>query len=113
MEKTADTIIINEDNSIILNLGLCVGRHELPTDDCIFQEIINPTDTDGLENEAKKSILKYTAGRKLSGVNIYVTGLTVALAASVNAIKNINPDCKIVLFHYDRDNGNYYSQPLK
>lgn len=89
------------------NYVLCEARHNIPnaTDGSIFNNTINPLDVNGLEE---------IAIAKLNGVdeaNIYVTGLTVALIAVLNASKITGT--KITLWHYNRDTDNYYSQEVK
>jgi|688.fasta_scaffold159643_6 hypothetical protein len=87
-------------------LGLCEGRHILPTEvtGFIFPQSVNPTDLKGMET---------TCNSKLNGcdyLELYVTGLTVALTTVINYC------CKkhiaLILWHYDRDNNNYYCQPI-
>ena len=89
-----------------LNIELCQGRHEIPnaTDGAIFSNTINPLDVHGLEE---------IAFNKLEGansVNLYVTGLTVALVAVINVCHR--EGIMLTLWHYDRDSGNYYPQSV-
>jgi hypothetical protein len=89
------------------NMALCEGRHAIPqaTDGAIFGNSIDPLDVDGLEAVAK---------RKLSGLdslNLYVTGLTVALVAVLNATRELG--ISVTLYHYNRENGDYYPQEVK
>lgn len=44
-------------------------------------------------------------------INLYVTGLTVALIAFLNAMKM--EDVTITLYHFDRETGEYYTQEVK
>lgn len=46
-----------------------------------------------------------------TSLNLYVTGLTVALIAVLNATRELN--IKVTLWHFDRENGKYYSQEVK
>lgn len=43
-------------------------------------------------------------------LNLYVTGLTIAVIAAIKAAKNEGMD--IVLWHYDRDSESYYPQKI-
>ena len=101
-------------NNWVLNVALCEGRHSIPqaTDGAIFGAVVNPLATDSLESEAKNKIVEL-AGYELAGLklNLYVTGLTVALIAIINAMRG--ESVAITLYHYDRDSGAYYPQSVK
>lgn len=89
-----------------LSMALCEGRHAIPnaTNGAIFGNTINPLDVSGLEE---------TAFHKLEGVkalNLYVTGLSVALVAVINVCHREN--IILTLWHFDRDSGNYYPQSV-
>lgn len=43
-------------------------------------------------------------------INIYVTGLTVALIAAINAAKEIG--VTVTLYHFDRETGNHFEQSV-
>ena len=90
----------------LINVALCEGRHPIPdaTDGAIFGTIINPTDVDGLEQEA----INFLKGSGCASLNLYVTGLTVALIATLNACKQLN--IAVTLYHFDRDSGEYFPQ---
>lgn len=89
---------------------LCEGRHEMPTNDgCIFAAINNVTDTEALEAEALKRLS--VLARDVEKINIYVTGLTVALIASLNACRVLNKP--VVLWHFDREGNSYFPQEVK
>ena len=122
-----------------LNLSLCKGRHDIPqaVDGAIFSsEISCITDVQGLENKAFHNIwnaayrhfrnnesgflrnvpdgewyeeneLELVPGLK---INLYVTGLTVALIAALNVCKGNKVD--VTLWHYDRESGNYFPQDV-
>ena len=57
-----------------MNLGLCKGRHEMPVNNYIFENTINPLDVDGLEATAVKVLNKFN----LKELNLYATSLTAA-----------------------------------
>lgn len=91
---------------MIKNMALCEARHDIPqaVDGSIFPNSINPLDVYGLEE---------VACHKLSSVkalNLYVTGLSVALVAVINVCHR--EDIMLTLWHYDRDSGNYYPQSV-
>lgn len=91
------------------HVALCESRHEIPqaVDGAIFGQSVDPTEPLKLEVEARRVI-------KDSGVEfltVYVTGLSVALVAVINACHTLGV-C-LTLMHYDRDKGNYYPQPVR
>ena len=91
-------------NPIILDIALCKGRHEIPqaTDGAIFDYEINPLDIEGMSK---------TVAEKLENalmVNLYVTGLSVALVEVIKYCYENN--VSLTLWHFDRETGTYYSQ---
>lgn len=89
------------------NIMLCEGRHSIPEaiDGAIFGNKLNPLAVSELEAEAEN---------KLQGVkvlNLYVTGLTVALVAALNACRKL--DINVTLYHFDRASGRYYTQEVR
>ncbi len=85
---------------------LCDARHEMPENDgTIFDTIIDPLDVRGLERIANR----YVNG--IEELTLYMTGLTVALVAVINACRGFN--VKLTLMHYDRESGNYYPQEVR
>lgn len=116
-----------------LNLALCEGRHEIPqaTDGYIFNEIAPEL----LKNPEKleKTVFYRIWGKCYDNnfvkvdpnwdecdevpllisnvhINLYVTGLTVALISVINAMRD--EDVTITLYHYDKDTSSYYSQEV-
>lgn len=85
-------------------MELCRGRHEIPeaVDGAIFSQQLNPLDIDGMERTAAAAV----AG--LDALTLYVTGLSVALVAVINACRAHG--VKLTLMHYDRESGSYYPQ---
>lgn len=92
-----------------VSMALCKGRHEIPEaiDGAIFDSEVNPLKVAELEAEAKHKLGKL--GCKV--LNLYVTGLTVALVAVLNACRELG--ITVCLYHYDRETGSYYSQEVK
>ena len=89
-----------------LCLALCQGRHSMPTEvvGSIFGQEVNPLDVQGLEQIALDRV------KGINSLTLYVTGLTVALVAALNACKKAG--VKVVLMHYNRDNNCYYTQEV-
>jgi hypothetical protein len=96
------------------NIGVCKGRHEIPsvTGGYIFSReipaemLVNPL---ALEDEALNNLSNLLSGN--TDVNLYVSGLTVAVMATVNACKALG--LKVTLMHFNRENGEYYPQEIR
>lgn len=87
-------------------LVLCAGRHFVPdADGSVFDHAVNPVDVDGLETEAAFML------RGVDELDLYVTGLTVACVAVINACHD--KGIKLTLYHFDRDRGCYYPQSVR
>jgi hypothetical protein len=89
------------------NIGLCKGRHNIPfvnDENYVFDEIKDIKDTAKLYNIAYEKL------KDLNGESIYlyVTGLTVALIATLNVCKFFN--INVTLMHYDKDTNEYFEQ---
>lgn len=90
------------------SMELCKDRHSTPaTDGAIFETEVNPLDIIVLESHAKERL----ANLNITSLSLYVTGLTVALIAVLNATKELN--IKVTLWHFDRETGKYYCQEVK
>jgi len=111
-------------------LGLCEGRHNLPVDGYIFPSTLNPVDIEGMEKMAVERLKElfpnvhtaywgYPNRLKKDDIwvqfrgrlDLYVTGLTAALIAVINACLKLG--IVVMLWHYDKATGEYYSQPVK
>ena len=68
-------------------------------------DLFDPLDLTGMEREAAKQL------RGVFTLNLYVTGLTVALIAVLNVCRE--QKIKVTLYHYNRETGNYYPQEVK
>ena len=90
-----------------MKLGLIKGRHEIPQVEgrYIFIEDLNPTDV----KEAEGKAYSVLAGIK-AVYNLYVTGLTMALIAVLNAAKSHG--MSVTLYHFDRETGEYFPQEV-
>jgi len=89
-------------------LALCEARHDMPQNvhGAIFSTNVNPLDVSGLTEEAKRVLEPLKNGQ----VDIYVTGLTVALISALNACKELN--ITVNLYHFNRDTNEYYRQEV-
>lgn len=85
-------------------MSLCEGRHEIPQaiDGSIFGTELDLT---GMEREAAEQL------RGVFTLNLYVTGLTVALIAVLNVCRE--QKIKVTLYHYNRETEKYYPQEVK
>lgn len=99
-------VLISTDTA---TLELCEGRHKMPkeVEGAIFNNSLNPLAVNELENEAYSKLRKLDIKR----LNLYVTVLTVALIAVLNACRNLQ--IKVVLYHYDQVNDSYYKQEVE
>lgn len=84
--------------------GLVSGRHAMPVDEYVFDEIEDMFRFFDLEVKAISSIEKTS-----DLLVLYVTGLTVATVSVLNVAKKLGYK-DVVLKHYNRDNGLYESQ---
>lgn len=107
----------------VLKVGVCESRHEMPVDTFIFPQVVDPLNVDKLEKEAElklASLLRImtvqqldTKSLKGTGItlHIYVTGLTVATLAIINAARKLFNN--IVCYHYDYNSNTYYPQEIR
>lgn len=84
--------------------GLISGRHAMPVDEYVFDEIEDMFRFFDLEVKALSSIEKTS-----DLLVLYITGLTVATVSVLNVAKKLGYK-EVVLKHYNRDNGLYESQ---
>ena len=62
-------------------------------------------------DSAWKTCAKSFAERiSLPCIHVYATGLTVALLATLNALRDAG--CEVIVMHYDREKGEYYPQRI-
>lgn len=94
-------------------VGLCQGRHEIEgVKAYIFPQNVNPLDTDWLESSANLVVHHLVkSARGPIELDLYVTGLTVALVGVINACR-LHPEVTLTLYHYDRESGSYYPQKV-
>lgn len=86
--------------------ALCEARHEMPkeVEGAIFGNTLNPLATAEMEETAIDKVKWY------NHITLYVTGLSVALVAVINACKKANT--ALTLMHYDRNTNTYYPQEV-
>ena len=88
------------------SFALCAGRHDMPCEKAIFpQEIADPTNIWELYKQARNAI---PADAEI--VRVYVTGLTVALGAVIQAC--VDRGLELIAMHYDRQSKVYFDQRL-
>lgn len=95
-----------------IKVAVCKGRHEIPqaTDGAIFEQTITEMNPFNLLLEASKRLFSDFALHSGDMVELYVTGLTMATLAVVNACAST--DIELVCYHYDRETGKYIPQPM-
>lgn len=92
--------------------GLVKGRHTLPSD-CVgyvFEEITNPMDFEAIELQAHKFVTRFVKRYPYEfRMDIYVTGLTVALTSLITEL-SIAGFTHLGLWHYDKVTDDYKFQ---
>jgi hypothetical protein len=95
-----------------LKIGVCKGRHDIKdVATYVFKTeipaelLVNPA---LLQKQARLAFQDLSP--EITNVDLYVTGLTVAMIAAVNAIKLSSR--AVTLYHYDRESGNYFPQDV-
>jgi hypothetical protein len=91
-----------------INVALCEGRHEIlqATDGSIFPSVVNPLDIEGMS----KHVSDFFENKEFESVNLYVTGLTVALIEVVKYC--YHNDISLTLYHYNKEDNSYYPQTI-
>ena len=125
----------SEIKETVLNVALCQGRHDIPqaTDGFIFSEIANVTETNTMRKVVEDFAKNHGMCQYESGgckycdkvfpcgysscalfysvkINLYVTGLTVALVEVINYC-HLN-DIELTLYHFNRETNDYYAQEI-
>lgn len=91
------------EKSNMVSLGLCRGRHELPVDKYVFDEINDVNNTDAMYARAIKAI---PVG--CTRIDLYITGLTAAAMSVVRACAHFG--IALVCYNFDRETGKYIPQ---
>lgn len=91
----------------MLNYGLVRGRHPLPVDSYIFDEVADVLDFASMRAVVEEFVAGISAG---SEIEVYVTGLTACTAEVIRscALHGVG----LTLYHFDRDSGGYVPQRL-
>lgn len=95
-----------------MKLGLIKGRHEIPQVEgrYIFIEDLDPADVAEAEGKAYSVLAGIKAVYPDSHIDLYVTGLTMALIAVLNAAKRHR--MSVTLHHFNRETGGYFPQEV-
>ena len=95
-----------------MKIGLIKGRHDIPQvqGNYIFEEDIDPVDVDGTQIKAFNVLSEIKAKDPQTWLDIYVTGLTMALIATLNVARQL--DLNVTLYHFDRETGKYFPQTV-
>lgn len=94
-----------------MNIGLIKGRHEIPEVNglYIFNDPIDPTDVIGINDVAIARIKQlFSNPNEERSMNLYVTGLTVALVAVINICRIDH--IRLILWHYNLESNRYFPQ---
>ena len=97
----------------ILTVGLVQGRHKIPVDNYVFEEIVHSNGFAELILIGLTAEARYWMNRNLAGVDrleLYITGFTPALTAFLIEWNKLEPECDLVLMHYDNETGDYVGQ---
>ena len=97
----------------IKKVGLVKGRHEMPATEFIYDEIILDENFDETILEGLPAQSRYWMNRNLPGTDkleLYITGFAPALTAFLIEWNKAQPDCELILMHYDAQNGGYVRQ---
>ena len=88
-----------------MKVGLCKGRHNIAdVSDYIYPIIVDPTNLFELD----KIATTYVLNLQIDSLDLYVTGLSVALVSVINICNKFN--INLTLWHYDNTTNNYYPQ---
>lgn len=93
-----------------IKVAVCKGRHEIPqaTDGAIFEQTITEMNPDLLLEDASERLLSDFGLKNGDIVHLYVTGLTMATLAIVEAC--LLDGIGLICYHYDRETRKYIPQ---
>lgn len=109
----------------VVRVGLCEGHHSVPVEGYIFPAEIDPLDIAGMRKKisdffeshlewgthvrpSQWSYDDYYVETSDDYVHLFVSDLTVAVAEVIHYCYDYG--ITLILFHYDRDTGEYYPQ---
>ena len=108
-------------------IGLVKGRHDMPVSDFLFEEIADIFDFDAMDEKASERLMElfpevsletvacnasYTDTERYyrGSLDLYITGLSSALASVISACANLGID--LTLFHFNTATGEYVAQKM-
>ena len=95
-----------------IRVGVCKGRHEMPCNLFVFDNTIaDPTNVKEIEEEAVNFFKANFSDKPCNTIEIYVTGLTVAVIAAIKVATKYF--CNVIAMHYDMKKDCYYMQSIK
>lgn len=98
-----------------INVGAVRGRHEMPVDDYILEEVKDVMDFDKIKRLTFKKVMNMYALQGVREINYYVTGLTQLVLAFLSVMKVFNDKgrkIKYRIYLYDRDYNDYKEFPM-
>ena len=112
-KKPKDEIKSLDAEERIKKVGLVKGRHKMPATEFVYGEIV-------LDENFKDTILeglpaqsRHWMNRNLPGTDkleLYITGFAPALTAFLIEWNKAQPECELILMHYNAQNGEYVKQ---
>lgn len=113
----------------VLKIGTVAGRHEMPVDGYILDEVVNPSDIEGIRKTVNESLMSSIGDLVTDGwgipvngyddgyifhapgvkVELYVTGLTQVTVAALSFL--VRNGFSVDVMIYDRETGKYI--PMK
>jgi len=112
-KKPKDEIKSFDAEERIKKVGLVKGRHKMPATEFVYGEIV-------LDENFKDTILeglpaqsRHWMNRNLPGTDkleLYITGFAPALTAFLIEWNKAQPECELILMHYNAQNGEYVKQ---
>ena len=112
-KKPKDEIKSFDAEERIKKVGLVKGRHKMPATEFVYGEIV-------LDENFKDTILeglpaqsRHWMNRNLPGTDkleLYITGFAPALTAFLIEWNKAQPECELILMHYNAQNGKYVKQ---
>ena len=108
-----DVSLDAEEVGRIKKVGLVKGRHQLPVEEFVFEEIVQNNGFAELILTGLSAEARHWINRNLAGVDkleLYVTGFTPALTAFLVEWNKLDPECELILLHYDNETQDYVGQ---
>ncbi|WP_347284029.1 hypothetical protein [Lactobacillus taiwanensis] len=90
-----------------IKLGLVKGRHEMPVDEYILEEVSDPTNYKAIHAAVYNKLDQIVSQDDF--VSLYVTGLTIVSIECVQYF--VEHSIEYQSMHFDVKTGTYFSQP--